>query len=73
MTSIKFKGFSGNKTLTGNLKQYTLKSNCMTFVRPYSSIKCLTGKSDGSVLINYKIINTEYKYQQQISDSWKFN
>ena len=56
--SISFKAYEGNKTITGNLKQSIPTSNCLTFVRPYSSIKCLTGKSEGAVNIEYKIINT---------------
>lgn len=73
ITDIKFVGYYGNKTITGDLKHFAPKDKCLAFVRPYTSMKCLTGGAEGSILIEYEIFNKEYRYRQEISDSWKFN
>ena len=44
----------------------------MTFVRPYSSIKCLTGSAKGSTSISHRVVDREYGYVQETSDNWVF-
>lgn len=63
----------GNKTLKGNLTQTMDKNHCMAFNRPYSSLKCLHGKSDGFVKSTFSHYDKNYRISQQFDDLWVFS
>jgi|JI6StandDraft_1071083.scaffolds.fasta_scaffold00594_17 hypothetical protein len=70
ITWIQFKTMSGNKTVTGNLTHYMNRTQCMYFLRPFTSVKCLQGKSEGFVRNTWHHYNKEYRVEQSHDDVW---
>lgn len=70
VTAIQFKTMSGNKTLVGNLTHFMNRTQCMYFLRPYTSVKCLQGKSEGYVRSSWTHYNKEYRIDQKHDDVW---
>jgi hypothetical protein len=73
VTDIQFHGMWGNKTLIGNLTQFMNKDQCMSFFRPYTSTKCLQGRSEGYVKKSWSHYNATYRFSQNFNDLWMFS